>query len=165
MSPLRHSAAWIAVVAGTAAATAGLVQPADLALLEQRWLTRLVDGFGALRAARIDAAARGGPGSALPALLALRAATLGAWLWLLGPLWLAAVLQGWAIADTRRAAFAAASPILRRMACHGTIGLAGAVLFALSLPLDMPLTVVPAGGALVAVLLAVQFAHRPMWRG
>jgi len=165
MSPLRHSVAWIAVVAGAAAATASLVQPADLARLEQRWLAQLVDGFGAFRAARIDAAARTGPGTALPALLALRAAALGAWLWLLGPLWLAAAVQGWAIADARRAAFAAANPILRRMACHGAIAVAGAALLVLSLPVDAPLTLVPAAGALVAVLVAVQFAHRPTWRG
>jgi hypothetical protein len=165
MSPLRHAVAWIAVVAGAASATVGLAHPADLASLEQRWLAQLVDGFGTARAVRLSAASRLDPASALPTLLALRACTLGAWSWLLVPLWLAAALQGWAIADIRRASFAAASPALHRMARHAAIAVAGAVLLALSLPLDVPVATIPAGGALVAVLVGGHFAHRPSWRG
>jgi len=165
VNPLRHAAAWVAVVAGTASATAGLFHPGDLSALEQRWLAQLVDGFGTARAARIGAAARLEAAAMLPPLLALRAGTLGAWLWLLVPLWLGAALQGWAIADNRRVSFAAANPALHRMACHAAIVVAGAVLLALSLPVDLPVAAVPVGGVLVAVLVAVQFAHRPSWRG
>lgn len=166
MSPLRHATAWIAAVAGAASFTGALVHPSDLEPLVQRWQAQLADGMGPARALQVHAAALDLQASSLPStLLALRAATLCAWLWLLAPLWLAAALQGWAIADIRRAAFAASNPALHRLACHAAVAASGALLAALALPIDLPLASLPAAGLLVALLLAWQFAHRPAWRG
>ncbi|MCE2946755.1 MAG: hypothetical protein ACK515_00165 [bacterium] len=162
MSPLRHAAAWLAAVAAGAAFTAALVPPSALDPLALRWQAQLVGWSGHAEAVRSRADALA---ARMPALLALRLSTLCAWLWLLLPLWLAASLQGWAIADARRAAFAAANPSLHRLAGHGAVAAGGGTLLALSLPLDLPVAVVPAGGVLVALLLAARFAHRPAWRG
>lgn len=169
MSPLRHAAAWAAAVAAAASFTAALVHPAELEPLVQRWQSQLAEAMGPARAGRVTAAAAqaqdGSLVRSLPWLLALRAATLCAWLWLLAPMWLAAALQGWAIADIRRASFAASNPALHRFACHGAVAVGGALMVALSLPIALPVASVPAAGLLVALLVACHFAHRPAWRG
>jgi hypothetical protein len=165
MSPLRHAAAWFAAIVGAASFTAALAHPADLEPLAQRWQAQLVASLGHARALHLASAMHEASLQQLPALLALRVATLCAWLWLLVPLWIAAALQGWAIADARRAAFAASNPALHRLACHAAISVAGAILVALSLPVDLPAASVPAGGVVVALLVAWQFSHRPAWRG
>ena len=130
--------------------------------LQARWLAQLVDGTGPARALRIGATA---PEGYLPALLALRAATLVAWLWLLVPLWLAAALQGWLLSDLRRRAFAAANPRLHGLSAHVAIAVAGSLLCVLALPLDVPVASIPVSGLLLSLLIALCCQHRPAWRG
>ena len=165
MSPLRHAAAWVAAIVGAASFTSAFGHPSDLEWLAQRWQAQLVDGFGHARAMQVRASALAAGTTVLPPLLALRMSTLGAWSWLLVPLWLAAALQGWAISDIRRASFAASNPTVNRLACHAAVAIVGAVLLGASLPIDMPVASIPAAGVLVAVLVAGHFAHRPAWRG
>ena len=134
----------------------------ELHALQARWLAQLVDVAGPERALRIGATA---PDVYLPALLALRAATLVAWLWLLVPLWCAAALQGWLLGDLRRRAFAAANPRLHGLSAHVAIAAAGSLLCVLALPLDVPVASIPLSGLLLSLLIALCCLHRPAWRG
>jgi hypothetical protein len=134
----------------------------ELHALQARWLAQLVDAAGPERTLRIDATA---PDAYLPALLALRAATLVAWLWLLVPLWFAAALQGWLLGDLRRRAFAAANPRLHGLSAHVAIAAAGSLLCVLALPLDVPVASIPLSGLLLSLLIALCCLHRPAWRG
>jgi hypothetical protein len=135
----------------------------ELHALQARWLAQLVDVAGPERALRIGAMAP--DGYHLPALLALRAATLVAWLWLLVPLWCAAALQGWLLGDLRRRAFAAANPRLHGLSAHVAIAAAGSLLCVLALPLDVPVASIPLSGLLLSLLIALCCLHRPAWRG
>ena len=134
----------------------------ELHALQARWLAQLVDAAGPARALRIGATA---PDGYLPGLLALRAATVAAWLWMLVPLWLAAALQGWLLGDLRRRAFGAADPRVHGLSAHVAIAGAGSLLLALALPLDVPVASIPVSGLLLSLLIGLRCLHRPAWRG
>lgn len=162
MNPLRHAAGWLALIGGAAFATAAFWPSAVLQPLCAAWESQLAGWVGPDQALRIASVV---PAGHLPELLALRAATLVACLWLLVPLWLAAALQGWLIGDLRRTSFAAANPVVHVLSLHAAISIAGALLLALALPLSVPVASVPGAGALLSLPLAIRFAHRPAWRG
>lgn len=165
MSPLRHAIGWLAMVCGAAFVTAALWPPASLQPLRSSWESQLAEWSGTPRALQIASAVPPGHLPELPELLALRASTLVACLWLLVPLWLAAALQGWLIGDRRRTAFAAANPVVHAGSAHAAIAIAGALLLALALPLDVPVRSIPLAGVLLALAVALHFVHRPAWRG
>lgn len=162
MNPLRHAAGWLALIGGAAFATATLWPSAALQLLCADWESQMAGWVGPARALRIAAVV---PAGLLPELLALRAATLVACLWLLVPLWLASALQGWLIGDLRRTSFAAANPVVHALSVHAAIAIPGALLLALALPLYVSVASVPAAGTLLSLAVAIRFAHRPAWRG
>lgn len=150
------------MIGAAALFTSVSVSSQQLQALQAGWQAQLVDMAGPAHALRIGATAPPGP---LPALLALRAATVAAWLWLLVPLWLAAALQGWLVGDLRRRAFGAANPRLHALSAHLAIALAGTLLLALALPLDVPVASIPVSGLLLSLSIALRCLNRPAWRG
>ncbi|MBC7779634.1 MAG: DUF4400 domain-containing protein [Proteobacteria bacterium] len=96
-------------------------------------------------------------------LLSMRTATVVAWLPVLMPLWLGALVQGWVLRDIRRHAFAGTDPRVHRACMHASIALGGAGAVALGVPVDLPASMIPVLGATLAVLGVGTVAHLPRW--
>jgi hypothetical protein len=162
MSLSRHAVAWAAMIAGAAFTTAMLWPAAVLQALAAHWQVDLEGWIGVPRTVRlvsaVDLARPGG-------LLALRAATLGAWSWLVLPVWLAAAVQGEVCGRLRRRAFGAVHPGWHALSGHVAVAIGGLVLLVLALPVQVPVGCIPAAGLLLSVPIGLRFMHRPAWGG
>lgn len=161
MSLPRHATGWAALVAGAACTNALPWPDARLQALADAWQVELAAWMGMERAAWLAAS---GDIAQPGALLVLRAATLGAWLWLLLPLWLAAAVQGEALGWQRRHSFGAANPSWHVLSGHAVVALCGLLLAWLALPVPVPVAAIPVGGLLLAIPIALRTMHRPAWR-
>jgi len=165
MNALRHLLAWGLFAAAAVILAPGLLSPAAAELRIERWQAQLESGFGP--AASAQTAERAAALGSHPAhrLMVMRALIATAWLPVLLPFWLAALVQGWAWRRGRQEVFAQANPRLYLAGVHLSIALAGGGLLALLSPIDLPLAAIPLWGALVTLCISGACMHRPAWRG
>jgi len=186
MTLLRHALIWAAMTLTAVTVLPALTAVETTSTLIARWQQQLHASLGAKPAAQIAERALWLPGSASasavrpgqsPAtaaqrgyrlaltLVLMRAMTLLAWLPVLLPLWLAAVVQGWVMREIASHRFSGGNPQLHQLCALGAVGAGGAGALALVLPVPLPLSSIPLLGMLLAALITGAVAHCPRWRG
>jgi hypothetical protein len=192
MNPVRQVLVWCVILASAVLAGLWTQDIVRSGALIARWQQQLLASYGVEATVHITAAAiqraRAIEQSALQAwrwpdhsatdaaravhapggpltLLTLKATTAIAWWPVLVPLWLAAAVQGATWRDVRRHRFAGSDPRLHGACTSMAIATAGVAACALVLPVDLPLSIIPASGVAFAALIAGAIAHYPTWHG
>jgi len=186
MTLLRHALIWAAMTLTAVTVLPALTAVDTTTTLIARWQHQLDASLGAKSAAQIvertmrsaGSASVLSPGAGGPSataaqrgyrlaltLMLMRAMTLLAWLPVLLPLWLAAVVQGWVLREIASHRFSGGNQQVHQLCALGAVGAGGAGALALVLPVPLPLPSIPLLGMLLAVLITGAVAHCPRWRG